>query len=200
MAANENFKVSILCVDVGGQSFVFDYGFHDDSGGAVHIDTNQLASDFQTAHEAAWRACLHQDVQIARYRAACVLGAHKGEVGYIDTAPGVAGTYEGDLLPREICMAFRRSTGYASRRDRGRIFFGPLTKDRQTNANPDICAPQAVDFTLCDTLKANLLTQTVTLKPVILAADGTYSGHLVNKVAIASIFCHRKTRRFRAPA
>lgn len=200
MAAGECFKASIICEGDDGTAYVFDYGFAD-TDGQVHIDTGIAAGNFQTLVQNYYVAALPTDVTIKKYRFACVNGAHKGEIGFVNDV-NVAGEASAvNRYPNEIAISMRRSTGYASRRDRGRVFFGPVSAIWGNNANVnkvDLTAPALQD--LRDLGKATLATQGAGLFPVILAANGTYNGRIIVRVDIAEVFVHHKTRRPRVGA
>lgn len=198
MAANETFRASVIMEGNLGTAVVYDFGYVDNSGGGTHIDTGTAAGDFQTLVQATLVAALPTHITFKKYRFACVGGTHLGEIGYVDVPPDtVTGSDESDVLPMEICISLKRATGYASRRDRGRVFFGPCIRGFQSADNVDKVVPSPYLEAVRDLLKANLVTQTVTLKPVILAGNGTYNGRLITKVAIGEVFTHRKSRRWR---
>lgn len=202
MLPNEQcFKASILCQDeTNGTAFTFDYGYREAGGTAPHVDTGTAAGAFQTLVQASYVAILPERVKLVRYRFATVYGPFKGEVGFVETG-GLAGDVEvtTNLLPQEVAIAFKRSTGHASRRDRGRVFFGPVdsTLFQMPQPNGDEVNVTTPLQTACDLNKANLTVGAVTLQPVILAADGTHSGFIVIHATVAPVFVHRKTRRIR---
>lgn len=199
MAEGETFKASAILQGSLGTAVVFDFGYVDLDSGTGHIDTNLAAGDFQTLVQSKMAAVLPEGVTFKRYRFACVGStSHKGEVGYVEVDPPVTGTLGNEgVLPMEMCISLKRSTGYSSRRDRGRVFFGPVCIDFRDPNNVDFVAPTNNLNLVRDLLKTNLVTNTRTLRPVILAADGTYSGRTISRVAIGQTFVHRKTRRFR---
>lgn len=195
---NETFKATIVAQGNLGTAFVYDFGFVDLAGGSFHFDMGICAGDFQTMMQTAWTDILPDDVAIIRYRFACVGGTSVGEVGFVDVSPPVTGGLAStNQLPAELCISMKRNTGHVSRRDRGRVFFGPLAKDFQEEINPDLVTVTADLTTASQLLKADLTTQGHVLKPVILASDGTYSGRIVINTAIAQVFVQRKSRRFR---
>lgn len=196
MATGETFKATIIGELTDHTAIVFDFGYVDDASGSVHLDTGTAAGNFQTLVQAKFAAVLCSDFTFRRYRFACTLGVHKGEIGYVEVDPAVNGALDPlDRLPNEVCIAMKRMTGHASRRDRGRIFFGPLSKNFAVSADQNVPSTNGDLDQVRDLLKANLVTGGVTLKPVILSAAGTYSGRLVNRVAYNTIYVHRKSRR-----
>lgn len=200
MAEGETFRFSMIGQGNAGTAIVFDFGFVDLTSGTGHVDTGIAAGDFQTLVQAKIVACLPTEYTVKRYRCACVGGTHKGEIGYVEVDPPVAGGVDGDyILPAEMAISLKRSTGYSSRKDRGRVFFGPVCSQFHDAAtNIDFVVQDDANLNAVrDLLKTNLTTQTRVLHPVILAADGTYSGRTVCNVSIGQVFVHRKTRRFR---
>jgi len=202
MAEGEHFKATIICQTNLETAIVFDFGYADVTAGAGHVDTGIAAGDFQTLVQAKLAALLPTPVAIMKYRFACVLGTHIGEIGFVEGDPIIVGLNEPDyILPSEVCISVKRNTGYASRRDRGRVFFGPVGSNLRDPDNTDKVKTTDADLVnFRNLLKTNLVTQTRTLEPVILAADGTHSGHKIVNVAIAEVFVHRKSRRLRVGA
>jgi len=200
MAAGENFRVSVIGeMPATHAAVIFDFGLQDQSGGSVHIDCAQAAGDFQTAVQAAILAVARNDYTIRRYRFACVHSSagHLGEVGYVDDVnqDGTISMTSADL-PNEICISMKRNTGHVGRRDRGRVFFGPVSHTFRVGLNGvDISNSSLQDFR--DLGRTPLLTQTVLLKPVILASDGTSTNREIVNVSIGLEFVHRKSRRTR---
>lgn len=202
MGTNEQtFKASILCQDqTNGTAYTFDFGYRENSGTAPHIDTGTAAGNFQTLVQAPFLAIIPERVNIVRYRFATVYGPYKGEIGFVEANQAGLLSIAGHLMPQEIAICLKRATGYASRRDRGRIFFGPVDPAtfQQSEPNGDEVVTTVTDLvTVANLLKSNLTTGGHTLEPVILAADGTHAGRTVIKVSIAPVFAHRKTRRLR---
>lgn len=202
MATGETFKCSVIGELDDLTAVVFDFGYVQLGGSANdHIDTGTGAGAFQTLVEATMAAALPDDFNFVKYRFACVGGAHLGEIGH--SFP--ANPLEGDLVsanrsPNELCASLKRSTGYASRRDRGRVFFGPLSTAVHDNGNVnkvDVAGPL---LAVANKLKSNLAVAGITLSPVILAADGTYSGRIVINTSVAAVMVHRRTRRPRTGA
>jgi len=200
MASGENFKATMICSrPENGTAFVFDWGYTDPSGSA-HIDTGTAAGNFQTLVQAKMQAVLSTFIRIERYRFACVNGTHKGEVGFVN-GTGIMGLYTGagNPLPQEICISMKRNTGHVSRRDRGRLFFGPCWTDFGDGLQQDGVDVANTDLLdVCNLGKADLTTGATTLRPVILSGDGTSTGNFIVNTSIASIFVHRKSRRMRA--
>lgn len=200
MGLGENFKASVLMSISTGAAFVFDFGFTDNASGTTHVDTGTAAGDFQTLVQAKLQAVLPDGVRFDRYRFACVAGSHAGEIGYVDVSPPVYGLADStNALPCEIAISLKRSTGYASRHDRGRVFLGPVPAALRDTSNTDkVLLSDSSLQQARDLLKADLVTQTRTLKPVILAKDGSYfMGRVVTKVSIGEIFVHQRSRRIR---
>lgn len=202
MGTNEQtFKASILCQDeTNGTAYTFDFGYRENSGTAPHIDTGTAAGNFQTLVQASFLAIMPERVHIRRYRFATVYGPFKGEIGFVEADEEGGITPSGHLLPQEVAISFKRSTGYSSRRDRGRIFFGPVDPGNFQQAEPNGDLVENADsrlVTVSNLLKNTLTTQGSTLDPVILAADGTHTGRIVIKTSINPVFVHRKTRRLR---
>lgn len=202
MAEGETFKATVIGRLQDGTAVCFDFGYVDLTSGTGHIDTGTAAGDFQTLVQAKLAAVLPDIFTFQRYRFACVGGAAKGEIGYVDVSPIVNGSLLGDgHLPNEIAISVKRSTGHSSRSDRGRIFLGPVAQgllDADHLNSPDLTNSDLL--AVKDLLKANLITGTRTLRPVILNAAGTYSGRTVSMTSIGSIFVHRRTRRPRSGA
>lgn len=201
MAAGETFKASVIAQVTDGTAIVMDFGYADTDGN-VHIDTNQAAGDFQTLVQALLLAALPDDTTIKKYRFACVKGTHKGEIGYVEGVNMAGEVSAVNRQPTEICISMKRSTGYASRRDRGRIFFGPVANVFTDNANVSKVAVTSNILTdALELLRANLVTQAAGLLPVILAADGSYiANHFVTRVSLGEVFTHHKSRRPRVGA
>lgn len=194
----ENFRATIIMQGNLGTAFVNDFGFTDNAGGSFHFDMGTAAGDFETMIQAAWLAILPDDVSIVKYRFACVHGPSLGEIGFVELNPPQPGLLtSSDQLPAEICISFKRNTGHASRRDRGRVFFGPVNGEFHQEPNPDLVTVTPALTTASGMLINPLTTQGHLLQPVILAADGTYSGRLVVNRSIAPVFVQRKSRRFR---
>ncbi len=198
MAVNETFRASIIGqLTPSGTAIVFDFGYRDPSGSA-HVDCGTAAGNFQTLMQSTFANALPSAFIFVRYRFACVSGAHDGEIGYTDVIPPVTGALGPEMLPPEIAISMKRNTGHASRRDRGRIFFGPVSPDYRQAPDNDLVLASATELiNVSNKLKADLVTGATTLKPVILAADGSYSGNDVIQVAIGPIFVHHKSRRTR---
>lgn len=193
----ELFRASIVMLHIpSGTAFVNDFSYADKSSGSTHIDTNVAAGDFQTLVQAKFQAALPESMNFVKYRFACVAGGHAGEVGEVvltDTQNGeLTG---GTTLPNEVCISLKRSTGYATRRDRGRIFFGPVHSDLYgaSRNSPDLESGQLQD--VMNLLKTNLVTQTRTLKPIILSSTNTTNGHDIVRASIGHLYTHRKSRR-----
>jgi hypothetical protein len=203
MAVGETFKATIIAQHNDGTAIINDFGYVDLAGSSAHIDTGTAAGAFQTLVQAVFVAAMVADVSIFRYRFACVGGTHKGEIGFVDVSGGIAGANTSGELPKEMCISMKRQTGYASKRDRGRIFFGPVALDYwagPTIAPDKVNAGVAEIVAVSNLLKANLTVSAVVLSPVILAGDGTYSGKVINRVSIPSELVHRKSRRVRVGA
>lgn len=201
MATGETFKGSMINELADGTAVVFDFGFVQLGGSANdHIDTGLGAGALQSLVQDTFVAALPDDLTVKRYRFACVSGAHLGEIGYVEVDPPVTGQLSAvNRYPNELCASLKRTTGYASRRDRGRIFFGPLATTTIDNANinrVDVSAFAAVHAKL----KSNMQVSGITLSPVILAANGTYSGRLIINTSCAPVIVHRRTRRPRTGA
>jgi hypothetical protein len=199
MALNETFRATVIMVGNAGTAFVFDYGYQDQNIGSTHLDMGTAAGDFQSLVQATLAVCLPAEVSFVRYRFACVGGTHVGEIGYVEVTPPVAGSIApGVPLPGEIAISMKRSTGYSSRKDRGRVFFGPVDESLRSGTNPDECDVTNVDLIAINALGISALTTAgVLLKPVLLAGNGTTNGHVLVNKAIASVFVHHKSRRFR---
>lgn len=198
MATGETFKASVIGELDDSTAVVFDFGFVDLAGGSVHIDTALAAGNFQTLVQDTMAACLPDDYTFKRYRFACVGGAHVGEIGYTEVDPAVHGSVSAvNRMPNELCVSLKRNTGYATRRDRGRIFFGPIPTGLVDNANINKIVPAGYSD-VAQLLKTNLVVSGITLKPIILSSAGTYSGRVVSQVGIADVMVHRRTRRPRS--
>jgi len=203
MATGETFKASIIAQHADGTAIINDFGYVDLAGSSAHIDTGIAAGNFQTLVQAKFLLAMDSNVRIYRYRFACVGGTHKGEIGYVDVAGGIAGALGSGTLPKEMAISMKRQTGHASKSDRGRIFFGPVSTDFWLGpvSDVDLCDPGITPLVnVADLLKATLTTGAVTLSPVILNAAGTYSGNIINHVSIPSELVHRKSRRVRVGA
>jgi hypothetical protein len=199
MAEGETFKATVITEGNAGTAFVFDFGFVDVTSGSAHIDCGIAAGNFQTMVQATMAAALPSEQIFRKYRFACVGGAHVGEIGYVVVDPPVLGGQEGDVLPAECAISMKRNTGFSSRRDRGRIFFGAVVTSYRTGDNTDeITHTASTLVAVRDLLKATLTTQSRSLKPVILSAAGTYSGRQVINVEVAKVLVHRKSRRWKS--
>lgn len=196
MANGETFRGTIIGrIAADNSAVVFDFGYQDITSGSAIIDTGTAAGDFQTLMQAAFVACLPDDTAIERYRFACVGGAAKGAVGFVDVPGGIAGSLTAvDRMPNEIAICLKRNTGYATRSDRGRVFLGPVATALIDGPN-DVNTTNGYLQALRDKLKDNLTTQGRTLRPVLLKADGTTNGRQIVNVGINPVFCHRRTRR-----
>jgi len=199
MATGETFRATIICsAQSTGTAFVFDFGFVDLSSGSAHLDTGTAAGNFQTMIQASLVALLPTDIFIRRYRFACVSGTHIGEIGYVEVTSPVHGALDEEVLPPEMCISLKRSTGHSSRRDRGRVFFGPCVASlRNGDAGDSVDTSNTALGVLADKLKTDVVTAGTTLKPVILSAAGGYSGRVINQVGIGPVFVHHKSRRTR---
>lgn len=201
MALNETFKASVIGQLADGTAVVFDYGYVDLNPGIEHVDTGTMAGNFQTLVQDKMAQVLPVQFTFKRYRFACVGGTHAGEVGYVEVDPPVVGELLGvDNLPNEICIGLKRSTGHTSRRDRGRIFFGPVDSTLVDDDNRNIPEPNSALNDVRDTLKLNLAAGGYELRPAIIAANGTYSGRTIIHVGYSPTFLHRKSRRPRIGA
>lgn len=202
MATGENFKASVIAQLDDGTGVVFDFGYTDNVSGSVHLDMGIAAGNFQTLVQNTLALALPTDYSIVRIRFACVQGVHLGEIGYVEVSPPVAGSLSAvNRYPNEMAISVKRSTGFASRRDRGRIFLGPVSAELADNANVNkVIASNALLINVANLLKSNLTTGGVTLKPVILSSAGTYSGNIVNRVSVAAVLVHHKSRRPRVGA
>lgn len=200
MAANEVFKATVIGVLTHGTAVIFDYGYQDQTGGSLHFDMGTAAGDFQTMVQATLAAALPVSFTFKRYRFACVSGAHVGEIGYVDVTSPVIGTLTvGVELPAEVCISLKRGTGFASRKDRGRVFLGPVMSGLQSTSNPD----QVVDIGTILAVAANLgtqglNTQTANLTPVLVDSTGETTGRRLINASFGSVFVQRKSRRFRS--
>jgi len=201
MAAGETFRATVVMEGNTGQAVVYDFGYADVSG-SVHIDCGTAAGNFQTLVQAAILLVSVDTITPIRYRFACVGGTHVGEVGFVEVTSGVTGALaSSDMLPLEICISLKRNTGHSSRRDRGRVFFGPVSASLRDAGNSDKVDRTNTDLqALRDKLKATLTVGGATLQPVILAANGSYSGRTIVNVSIGEIFTHHKSRRLRVLA
>lgn len=197
----ETFKASVIGQLDDGTAVVFDFGYAHIDSPNVHIDTSIAAGNFQTLVQQLMADALPTDYNFKKYRFACVSGANIGEIGYVDVSPPVAGGLSPvNRYPNELCASLRRSTGYSTRRDRGRVFFGPLATTLIDNANINKVVTDTALVDVASLLKSNLVTQGVTLKPVILSSSGSYNGRVVIKSSVAEVIVHRKTRRPRIGA
>lgn len=195
MAEGDIFRASIIMRGDDSTSYVNDFGFADKASGSTVIDTGTAAGDFQTLVQAKYAAVLPSDVQIVRYRFACVSGPHAGDVGYVDVSPPVAGSATAlNRMPNEIAVSLKRGTGRTGRDHRGRIFFGPVSQDIQADINT-VDTANADLIAVANLLKANFTTQTRTLTPVLVKANGTTNGYTIQRAAIATTFVHRRSRR-----
>lgn len=198
MAGGDNFKLSIISqFNPSVTQIVADYGYTDNSGGSLHLDTGDIITSFRTMVETKYRAVLPDCVFIHQYRCQCVASTHgfKGEIGYYDLNPTVAGTNGSETLPPEMAISIRRKTGWASRRDRGRLFLGPVTTSYFSSATPDVVQVDATLLTFAGTVSESITVSGVVLSPVILSANGTYSGHLIIANSVPNGWVHRKSRR-----
>lgn len=201
MAAGETFKATIIGELDDGTAIVNDYGYVDDSSGTVHIDCGTAAGAFQTLIQAAYVAALPNNWHTVRYRFACVGGTHKGELGFVEDSTTVGALETDDQLPAEMCISLKRNTGHSSRRDRGRIFFGPVASFFVSGSTPwDKPIPGPLLTAVMNLGKATLTVSSVALHPVILAANGSYSGRIIVNVGIGETYVHRKSRRLRVGA
>src|SRR6476659_9074657 len=130
MSATDCFRLSIVAEDINlHTAFVMDFSYEDRSGGSVHLDTGIMAGNFQTMVQGKWQAITRSTVNLKRYRAACVAGPHIGEIGFVEPFDINGALSEiGTDCPDQTAISFKRNTGYASRKDRGRVFFGPVNK------------------------------------------------------------------------
>jgi len=198
MASNETFRGTIIAeMPATHVAIVADFGYQDQSGGNVHLDMGIAAGDFQTLVQGDWRAAMRDDVTIRTYRFACEASTHghAGEVGFIENVnlDGAISQTAADL-PNEICISIKRRTGFTGPRNRGRVFFGPVSHTYRNGLN-GVVITDALLNALGALLTSNLSTQTVDLKPVILGANGVTTGHVCNTYSIALEFTHRKSRR-----
>jgi len=198
MAANETFRATMIAeMPATHVAIVADWGYQDQTGGSVHLDMNQAAGDFQSFMQAALIAAMRSDVTIRKYRFACEASTHghEGEVGYVENVnqDGSISQTSADL-PNEICISIKRRTGYKGPKNRGRLFWGPVSHTQRVGLN-------GVDITnsdlnsLGDLLTQPLTTGTVALAPVILGNKGVTGGKVINTYSIALEFVHRKSRR-----
>lgn len=197
MAAGDNFKVSIIGQEsVYGSAIVNDFGLAD-VGSSAHLDTVAIAAAFQTMIEAKLLACLPQTYSLLKYRCACVAGPHQGEIGFVINNSPPQGGGGNTSLPTEMAISIRRSTGYASRRDRGRIFLGPVDLGQFVDPyhQDQLSASIGPLLTFAGCLASSITVSGTVLSPVILASNGTYSGNLVIHTQVASTFVHRRSRR-----
>lgn len=202
MALNETFKASVIGQLQGSlTAVVFDYGYVDLNAGSTHRDTGTWAGVFQTMWQAVALAALTDDLVIKRYRFACVAGIHVGEIGYVDNVNVTGGLTAVNRMPNEVCVSLKRSTGYASRRDRGRVFWGPVATTLVDNSDVNLAdVGSALLQAARDLGSTPITTGGASLTPVILAANGTYSGRVIVNTGIGDVLCHRKSRRPRAGA
>jgi len=195
----ETFRATMICRDTDNTAFVFDYGYAHQETSSVHIDCGTAAGAFQTLVQAKFAAAFPINMRITKYRFACVDGTSKGEIGFVEVVPVVDGEVTGEILPPEIAISMKRNTGHSSRRDRGRVFFGPVSASFRVGDNGD-----QVDTTVTELQdimnlgKATLTVGGALLQPVILSGTGTYTGRKVVNVAMAPVFVHHKSRRTRA--
>lgn len=200
MATGETFKASVIGQLDDGTAVVFDFGYLDNVSGSVHLDTGTAAGDFQTLVQTTMADALPTDFSFKRYRFACVSGAHNGEIGYVEVVGSVKGTVSAvNRAANELCVTLKRSTGYSSKSDRGRIFFGPIPTGAMDNANVNKIVPAFYADT-AELLRSNLTSGGVVLKPVILNAAGGYSGRIIVNVGVGEVMVHQKRRRPRIGA
>lgn len=200
MAEGETFRATLIGESNQGTAFVFDFGYVDLGSGGGHIDCGIGAGVFQALVQDVMAECLPEAFAFRKYRFACLAGAHAGEVGYVTVDPIVHGNEIGDVLPAEIAISLKRNTGHTSRRDRGRIFFGPVLRGIRTDDNNTDLVDRNNNAlkAVRDLLKENITVEGRVLRPVVLSAAGTYSGRTIVNVDIGDVFVHRKSRRFRA--
>lgn len=192
----ETFKATMIGVMQNGTAVVFDFGYADVISSA-HIDMGTAAGDFQTLVQAKMLAVLPSTYSVVRYRFACVGGSHVGEVGYVVAGTGHVGLRSADTLPQEVAISLKRSTGHASRRDRGRIFLGPVDISFYDSLRADEVQIDTPLTVARDLLKSTVTAMGISLIPAIIASNGTYSGNRVTQVDIGQIFVQRKSRRLR---
>lgn len=198
MAEGDVFRATVMLDGNLGTAVNFDFGYIDNNSGSTVIDTGTAAGAFQTLVQATLAAALPETVIFKRYRFACVVGPNVGQIGYVDVDPPVTGGItSGVVLPAEIAISMKRRTGYASRHDRGRVFFGPVHQQYQSSANIDEVQMDSTLTDIANLLKTNLTVSTRVLKPVILRADKLTPQHIINNVSVGEIFVHHKSRRFR---
>lgn len=201
MASLETFRASVYGILDVGTAVVFDYSYVDNTGGSTHIDTGVAAGNFQTLVQTTMAAALPAGFTFTKYRFACVTGTHNGEIGFVDVSPPVTGAMSDEMLPPEICISLQRNTGHSSRHDRGRVFFGPVHPDYQDPSDhPDKVQIDANLTAVANLGKAVLTTSGVDLTPCLLSSAGEWNNNAIINVKINPIFCHRRTRRLRAPA
>ncbi len=196
MATGETFRATVIGQLTFGGAVVYDYGYVDLASGSTHLDMGIAAGNFQTLVQAKLAAASTSALSFVRYRFACVSGTHIGEIGYVEVASPVSGASASNINPLEIAISMKRSTGHSSRRDRGRVFWGPVPTEFNLGDNPDL--PDTSNAALQDIMnlgKADLVTGGVTLKPVILSADGSYSGRVIVQVSMGKVYVHHKSRR-----
>lgn len=195
---NETFRGTVIgSTGSGVNAILFDFGFRDNTGGSVHIDTGTAAGDFQTLVQSVLAAVLPSTYTFVRYRFACVGGDHVGEIGFVEVSPPVNGDNSvfDYILPNEIAISLKRATGYSSRHDRGRVFLGPVgsylasaSSNKPDAANTDLIAA-------ANLVKAVLTTGGVALTPVILSSAGTTNGRTIIHASIGQVYVHRRSRR-----
>lgn len=197
MALGEHFRASVFMLTPDGSVLVNNYGYLDNNSGSAHIDMGTACGDFQTLIQSDLAAALPDNTKIFKYRFACVFGTHAGEVGFLEVTPNVAGGAASPAaFPNEVCICLKRNTGHTSRTDRGRIFLSPISPSFVSAVDPNQVDTTAAELTaLANTLKANLTTSAITLKPIIVDSDGDSTENVIVNVGITPEFRHRKSRR-----
>lgn len=200
MAAGDVFRLSLLGND-GFRSIVNTFHYADDSGGSVHINADAFCSDWWTTWSAPLLAAAVNSVNFTAVNVQCILGPNLGDIGVYGMNAGNTGTYGApDVIP-EICIAITRKITKAGRKNRGRIFWGPLNSGHFSSVpNGEVNTGDASLTSISTILTSSFTTQTVALDPCLVHAAGkpvvyTRTPGIITESVVSQGSVHRKTRR-----
>lgn len=184
----------------GSTETVNTWHYKDESGGATVWYPPTCLSDFNAFCYGTLQNCLRTDWNGTAIRFACIAGPNAGMVGYddINGTTGVIVPTGTEGVPPEICISIKRSTGFASRHDRGRLFLGPVDPSLLTSPTLGIVdQTNASLIALTGIGYAIFTTMGVGLTPVLVNKTTLVASRQLIQGAIAEGTVHRRKRRSR---
>jgi hypothetical protein len=196
MATGDVLRMSITGF-FNGTEIVNTWHYKDVSGGSTEFFMATTCADFYTQFWTQLQNCLTTDYILYSIRGAVVAGPGLGRV-FTQIYSGITGGNAPSVAQvPEICISIKRSTGYASRANRGRLFLGPVDNIFLTDPEKgEVDTTNSFLLLLAGTTTAIFTTQTVGLVPCLVSKLFVPSAQLLYS-GIAPGTVHRRKRRFR---